>query len=491
MALTKGHTFTSGEIVTPEKLNNLVDNATIDDDAIDSDHLVSGSIDLAHLSTDSVDASKVVDGTITAAKITDGTITAAKITDGTITAAKIADGTITATQLDSGVVSGSVTSVTAGNGLDGGEITTTGTVSIPTSGGTLNIDSGKVGIGGDADSAYHTKLTGDVLITEADTNTVLTIENTNASSGGATMILHGPTPAIQFNDTIGTADKKLFNLYGDGGAVQLKALNDAGAEVSTPISLYHDGNVKLDSLPTTDPSTTGYLWNDGGVVRVSGSTGVTLSGLPTSDPSATGELWNDGGVVSVSGSSGFSGGGGSTLTLATKQTFTSSSTDTSCEFTSIPSGVKQITIIFDDFGFWLYSGIYSPRLNFQLGDSGGYETSGYEYSICGLDSPNATSGTSDVVPAYNGMSTFAATAMRLSISEKDGFTGLVKLERIDTYSWIASWELRTLTSAGVPTQLRGSGRKTLTGTLDRLRIVSDGSGPQEQLRSGSINISYI
>jgi len=91
MALTKGHTFTSGEIVTPTKLNNLVDDATIDANAIDSDHYVDGSIDLAHLSVDSVDASKIVDGTITEAEIADGTITAAKLDSGVAGASAIDD----------------------------------------------------------------------------------------------------------------------------------------------------------------------------------------------------------------------------------------------------------------------------------------------------------------------------------------------------------------------------------------------------------------
>ena len=81
MALTKGHTFTSGEIVTPTKLNNLVDDATIDANSIDSDHYVDGSIDLAHLSVDSVDASKIVDGTITAAKLDSGVAGASAIDD--------------------------------------------------------------------------------------------------------------------------------------------------------------------------------------------------------------------------------------------------------------------------------------------------------------------------------------------------------------------------------------------------------------------------
>lgn len=55
MALSKGHTFTSGEVVTPTKLNNLVDNATIGD----------GTITTAMIADDAVTADKIATGAVT------------------------------------------------------------------------------------------------------------------------------------------------------------------------------------------------------------------------------------------------------------------------------------------------------------------------------------------------------------------------------------------------------------------------------------------
>lgn len=53
---------------------------------------------------------------------------------------------------------------------------------------------------------------------------------------------------------------------------------------------------KMDSLPTSDPSVNGMLWNDGGIIRVSGG-----GSLPTSDPGVAGKLWNSNGQVVLSG----------------------------------------------------------------------------------------------------------------------------------------------------------------------------------------------
>lgn len=84
MAITEGHTFTAGEIVTPTKLNSLVtaltigsghitgsmlaadsvDGTKIADDSIDSEHYVADSIDNEHLADDSVDTDQIVDGAV-------------------------------------------------------------------------------------------------------------------------------------------------------------------------------------------------------------------------------------------------------------------------------------------------------------------------------------------------------------------------------------------------------------------------------------------
>jgi hypothetical protein len=173
---------------------------------------------------------------------------------------------------------GSVTSVTAGNGLSGGTITTSGTVSIPTSGGDLNINSGKVGIGGDADGTYKAKVTGDLLVSESGDHTVLTVENTNTSgANNSTILVTAPQNAtIQLKDTDTTsADTGIYNITSANGFFNVGHISDDGLTGTPILSLYPTGNVKIDQLPTSDPSTAGYLWNNGGVVAVSGSSGFS------------------------------------------------------------------------------------------------------------------------------------------------------------------------------------------------------------------------
>lgn len=71
MALSKGHTFTSGEVVTPTKLNNLVDNATIGD----------GTITTAMIADDAVTADKIATGAVTSDALASDALGAFSIDD--------------------------------------------------------------------------------------------------------------------------------------------------------------------------------------------------------------------------------------------------------------------------------------------------------------------------------------------------------------------------------------------------------------------------
>ena len=186
---------------------------------------------------------------------------------------------------------GTVTSVTAGNGLSGGTITSSGTVSIPTSGGDLNINSGKVGIAGDADSAFTAKITGDLLISDTGgtgNNAHLTLENTHSTDGQAIIKASAPGDAVlQLKDTATTGtDDAIYNVASASGKFVVASVNDAETTTTTLMQLDPTGGVKFDQLPTSDPNVAGELWNDGGVVSVSGSSGFTGNGIYTSSLSA-------------------------------------------------------------------------------------------------------------------------------------------------------------------------------------------------------------
>jgi hypothetical protein len=77
--MIKGHTFTSGEVVTPTKLNDLVDDATISD----------GEVTTAKLADAAVTTDKIDDAAVTTDKIADDAVTTAALADAAVTAAKI------------------------------------------------------------------------------------------------------------------------------------------------------------------------------------------------------------------------------------------------------------------------------------------------------------------------------------------------------------------------------------------------------------------
>ena len=168
---------------------------------------------------------------------------------------------------------GSVTSVTAGNGLSGGTITTSGTVSIPTSGGDLNINSGKVGIGLDSDTDYALKVAAKMCVYGSGSDgTELRVEDPTATSK---VYLKGATSAVlDLQDEGTTSGSQRFRIQSNNGNLKFLQLNDDASSVTnTLMQLKAGGKITLDSLPTSDPSVTGELWNNGGVVAVSGSSG--------------------------------------------------------------------------------------------------------------------------------------------------------------------------------------------------------------------------
>jgi hypothetical protein len=81
--VSKGKTFVSAEIVTPAKLNNLVDLATVTD------------IQTADIADGQITTAKILDANVITAKIADANVTAAKLASNAVETAKIADDAVT------------------------------------------------------------------------------------------------------------------------------------------------------------------------------------------------------------------------------------------------------------------------------------------------------------------------------------------------------------------------------------------------------------
>jgi hypothetical protein len=139
---------------------------------------------------------------------------------------------------------------------------------------------------------------------------------------------------------------------------------------------------------------------------------------------------------------------------------------TSVDFTSIPSWAKRITVMFDG-----VSTSGTSNLLIQLGDSGGFENSGYV----------STSSTQSGVTTGNSTVGFLIT---VATSGSSLHSGIVTLTNINTTSWVSSGLLKE----GTTTLRSSAGNKTLSATLDRIRITTVNG--TDTFDAGSINILY-
>lgn len=148
---------------------------------------------------------------------------------------------------------------------------------------------------------------------------------------------------------------------------------------------------------------------------------------------------------------------GGSLTLGTAQNTTSG---TAIDFTGIPSWAKRITVMFNGVSA---SGASSDLL-IQIGTSSGIETTGYL----------AVSDASAFTTAFGIRTQFASFAVK----------GAMVLTTLGSNVWV----MTTNTYLDTGTTVRnGSGSKTLSGTLDRLRVSVGGT---DTFDAGSVNIMY-
>jgi hypothetical protein len=152
-------------------------------------------------------------------------------------------------------------------------------------------------------------------------------------------------------------------------------------------------------------------------------------------------------------------------------TAVASTSGTAIDFTSIPSWVKRITVMFVGVST---NGTSVPIV--QIGDAGGIETSGY-LARGGFTQDAGASG----VTAFT--TGFGITAQSNAGSIYHGHVVLTSLGSGNT--WVASGVLGRSEST-VMTSLGGS--KSLSDTLDRVRITTVNG--TDTFDAGSVNIMY-
>jgi len=195
-----------------------------------------------------------------------------------------------------------------------------------------------------------------------------------------------------------------------------------------------------------------------------GTDGNIISYDASGDPVAI-ATGTDGQVLTSTGAGSppaFEAAGGG-FTLATEQATTSG---TAVTFGSIPTGTKQIVIMFEGVSF-----DSTNRMDVTIGDSGGLETTGYISTSGESDDPitNIEASTAEFVVRTASTGNTRAGTMTLSLKDSANFT------------WISTHTMKQ----SVNKVIHGGGEKSLSAELTQVSI-SGGT-----FDSGSINIMYI
>jgi hypothetical protein len=159
-----------------------------------------------------------------------------------------------------------------------------------------------------------------------------------------------------------------------------------------------------------------------------------------------------------------------TLAPIVSGTAVASTSGTSIDFTSIPSWVKRITVMFAGVST---SGTSAPQI--QLGDAGGIEATGYA-NIAGstFTTNNTTRANSNTTGFYLATNQVAASTL----------SGSVILTLLNTNVWTCSGNI---SDVGNLQANYTSGAKTLSDTLTQVRITANGT---DTFDAGTINILY-
>lgn len=156
------------------------------------------------------------------------------------------------------------------------------------------------------------------------------------------------------------------------------------------------------------------------------------------------------------------------IVLGTSQASTSG---TAITFSSIPTGVRRIHVMFSG-----VSTSGTSDLIIQVGDSGGVENSGYLGSVC---------TTTTATPAIdNPTAGFGITATTIAGMILHG-TATLTLMNSSAFTWACT---SIMGHSNAATHSTGAGVKSLTAELDRVVITTVGGS--ETFDAGAINILY-
>jgi hypothetical protein len=273
---------------------------------------------------------------------------------------------------------------------------------------------------------------GITLTTDAATDTVTITNSGSASNSFETIAVSGQSNVVADSGT----DTLTF-VAGSGMTITTDAATDSitfassGGSASNSfetIAVSGQSNVVADSSTDT--------------LTLAAGSGITITTNATTD------------TITIAAS-----GGGAGITLGTPQNSTSG---TSIDFTGIPAGTKRIVISFIGI-----STNGSSTIMVQLGDSGGFETTGY------LGCVNTTNLTTGIGVSPVGAVSVLHGSMALSLADSATFT------------WSATCVVGASNASGVA---YCGASKSLSAELTQVRITTVNG--TDTFDAGVINIQY-
>lgn len=198
-------------------------------------------------------------------------------------------------------------------------------------------------------------------------------------------------------------------------------------------------------------------------VTINGSTGITSPSPVVLEGSTSGTLTLAAPAIAGTNTQTLVATTG-TLAPVVSGTAVASTSGTSIDFTGIPSWVKRITVMFNGIST---NGI--SNIQVQIGTSGGIENTGY-VATANNGSSAATSTTGFIICQSTG-----ATSLH---------TGSMIISLLGSNAWVEQG--CEMLAAGGSNFFSGS--KTLSGTLDRVRITTVNG--TDAFDAGTINIIY-
>lgn len=251
------------------------------------------------------------------------------------------------------------------------------------------------------------------------------------------------TSAVTFTDALISGDSTTRGNASVNGTLSVTGATTLGAAtITTATVTTMAGNVSFSGNPTF-----------AGNVAVNGNTSIGDAGTDTATIAAQ---VSAGGGVGTNGQVFQSQGANSSPSWrdAIVSSAVTTATGTFVDISGVPSWARRLTVIFDS-----VSGSGTSNFQIQIG-AGSPETTGYVASA--MSATNAAS--TSTVLATTG---FIITD---NLANTEVLSGLVSIVRTGTNIWVCSGTLAT--SAPVAEVKLFSGRKTVTGTLDRIRLTT-------------------